>query len=396
MHASPEQSANTDTPTQVLKSAPMQLLLFVNRRSSSREKIREIRAYLQDLQADYDFELQVADVSEQPYLAEHYKLVVTPALVKIHPEPRQTLSGNNLISQLTKWWPRWQLSVTDYLAQQKAAQGSEEPPLPSGLPTNHSAELLRLLDEIFELKQENEHLQEQLAFKDRILAMLAHDLRNPLTAASIALETLELGHDPVKGWSSRFTPELIAQLIRHARTQTRDIDRLITDILQSARGTNTELQLNPHPVDLGKLCQQIVEQFASRLDAKSQQLTTDIPSDLPKVYVDPEWIRQVVVNLLDNAVKYTPEGSQIDLTILHRTAQKIQVSISDNGPGIPQADQERIFEEHVRLQRDEGKEGYGIGLAFCRRVIRAHYGQIWMDSAPNQGSCFHFTLPVYR
>ncbi len=392
MHASPEQSANTETPTQVLKPAPMQLLLFVNRRSSSREQIREIRAYLKELQADYEFDLQVADVSEQPYLAEHYKLVVTPALIKIHPEPRQTLSGNNLISQLTKWWPRWQLSVIDYLAQQD--RGDTLPP-PS-LPTNYAAELLRLSDDIFELKQENERLQEQLAFKDRILAMLAHDLRNPLTAASIALETLELGHDPNKGWSSRFTPELIAQLIRHARTQTRDIDRLITDILQSARGTNTELQLNPHPVDLGELCQKIVEQFASRLEAKSQQLTTDIPSDLPKVYVDPEWIRQVVMNLLDNAVKYTPAGSKIDLTILHRTAQKIQVSISDNGPGIPQADQERIFEEHVRLQRDECKEGYGIGLAFCRRVIRAHYGQIWMDSAFTQGSCFHFTLPVYR
>jgi len=373
----------------------MQLLLFVNRRSSSREQIREIRDYLKGLQADYNFDLQLADVSEQPYLAEHYKLVVTPALVKIHPLPRQTLSGNNLISQLVKWWPLWQLSITDPLSADPTSSDGFNP-MDEGKGIHDSAELLRLADEIFELKQENERFQDQLAFKDRILTMLAHDLRNPLTAVSIALETLELGQDPSKGWGARFTPELIAQLVRHARTQTREIDRLITDILQSARGTSTELQLNPIPVDVGKLCQDVVHQFSSQLQPKSQHITMDIPSDLPKVYVDPEWIRQVVINLLDNAVKYTPEESRFNLTILHRTSQKIQVSICDNGLGIPQIDQERIFEEHVRLQRDEDKSGYGIGLAFCRRVIRAHYGQIWMDSAPNQGSCFHFTLPVYR
>lgn len=282
----------------------MQLLLFVNRRSSSREQIREIRDYLKGLQADYNFDLQLADVSEQPYLAEHYKLVVTPALVKIHPLPRQTLSGNNLISQLVKWWPLWQLSITDPLSADPTSSDGFNP-MDEGKGIHDSAELLRLADEIFELKQENERFQDQLAFKDRILTMLAHDLRNPLTAVSIALETLELGQDPTKGWGARFTPELIAQLVRHARTQTREIDRLITDILQSARGTSTELQLNPIPVDVGKLCQDVVHQFSSQLQPKSQHITMDIPSDLPKVYVDPEWIRQVVINLLDNAVKYT-------------------------------------------------------------------------------------------
>ena len=89
-------------------------------------------------------------------------------------------------------------------------------------------------------------------------------------------------------------------------------------------------------------------------------------------------------------------GGTISLSVIHRTSQQVQVSISDTGDGIPKEKQERIFEGHFRLKRDEKKEGYGLGLALCRNIVRAHYGQIWVDSAPNKGSSFHFTLPVYR
>ena len=123
-------------------------------------------------------------------------------------------------------------------------------------------------------------------------------------------------------------------------------------------------------------------------------LFRSIPLNLPSVYGDEELIRQVVVNLLENATKYTPEGGKISFHIIHRTSQKVQVSVSDTGPGIPEEKQERIFEGHFRLQRDEAKEGYGLGLALCRKIIGAHYGQIWVDSVPGQGSSFHFTLPV--
>jgi two-component system clock-associated histidine kinase SasA len=125
-------------------------------------------------------------------------------------------------------------------------------------------------------------------------------------------------------------------------------------------------------------------------------LIDDIPQDVPFVFADEELIRQVIVNLLDNAIKYTPDGGKITLSILHRTTQKVQVSIADNGPGIPETKQESIFEGHFRLQRDQEKDGYGLGLSLCRKIIRAHYGQIWVNSVPEQGSCFVFTLPVHR
>jgi two-component system clock-associated histidine kinase SasA len=185
--------------------ASLQLVLFVDERLSSRKHIQRVRRYLKTLRANYPFELMVVNVGEQPELAEHFKLVATPALIKIHPKPKHTLAGNNLIEQLKNWWPRWQHSVEEHEAElstgvslQSPISSSTSAQMPqSGMSSfASSVELIRLSDEIFRLKQEKEELLEQLEFKDQVMAMLAHDLRSPLTAASIALETLELDQQP--------------------------------------------------------------------------------------------------------------------------------------------------------------------------------------------------------
>ncbi|MEH2052671.1 histidine kinase [Nostoc sp.] len=381
--------------------APLQLLLFVDGRPKSRQQVQRIRAYLKELQAEYSFELQTIDVGQQPYLAEHFKLVATPALIKIHPEPRQVLAGSNIIAQLKNWWPRWQAAVDAYLKLQEDLQERIDDTARATSPKSTirsvavSAELIRLSDEIFRLKQEKDNLQEQLQFKDRVIAMLAHDLRNPLTAAAIAIETLQSNYNLDTGQFQRLKPSLTAHLLKQARNQTKVIDRMIADLLQVGRGKDTEFPILPQKVQLGKLCIDVLEELCDRYTAKSQEVETDIPSDLPYVYADPERIRQVLVNLLDNAIKYTPEGGKISVAGLHRTTQKVQFSIGDNGPGIPVENRDHIFENHFRLQRDEGTEGYGIGLCLCQRIVLAHYGQIWVDSAPNNGAWFHFTLPVY-
>jgi len=389
-------------PFQTLTTAevPLQILLFVDQRPNAKEQIQQIRRFLNDLRADYPFELQVIDVGEQPYLAEHFRLVATPALIKIHPDPRQTLTGTNLVAQLKDCWSRWQTSVESFLENQVELKSTvDQAPFVSASKISsiaHSSELLQLTDEIFNLKQEKEDLQAQLQFKDQIISMLAHDLRNPLTAASIAIETLEIGHKAQEGQGYRLTSAMTAQLLKHGRSQIRTIDRMITDILQSARGTSAELQVVPQKLELGALCDSVLENLEERFRAKSQQVNTDIPTDLPIVYADTERVRQVLTNILDNAAKYTPIDGTIHVSMLHRTAQKVQVSICDTGPGVPEENRDRIFEDHFRLQRDQAQDGYGIGLSLCQRIVRAHYGQIWVDSVPNQGSCFHFTLPVYR
>jgi len=386
----------------IYSEAPLQLLLFVDGRPKSRQQVLRIRAFLKELQAEYKFELQIVDVGEQPYLAEHFKLVATPALIKIRPDPRQILAGSNIIAQLKTWWPRWQAVIAEaYLKLENDLQETiDDNAYVASSKTSISsvavsAELIQLSDEIFRLKQEKEKLQEQIQFKDRVIAMLAHDLRNPLTATAIALETLQSNYNPDIGQFHRLKPSLAVHLLKQARSQTRTIDRMIADLLEVGRGTETEFPIIPQKTNIGKLCLDVLEELGDRYIAKSQQVEIDIPKDLPYVYADPERIRQVLVNLLDNAIKYTPDNGKISVCGLHRTTQKVQFSIGDTGPGIPEENRDRIFENHFRLKRDEATEGYGIGLCLCQRIVRAHYGQIWVDSAPTGGAWFHFTLPVY-
>lgn len=389
---------------QVINSeAPLQLLLFVDERPKSRLQIQQIRSYLTQLQLEYDFEMQVVDVGEQPHLAEHFKLVATPALIKIHPEPRQVLAGSNIVSQLKTWWPRWQTSVESYLQiQHDFKQAVESDPdgyiKKSQIPINSlaiSSEIIELTDEVFRLKQEKQQLQEQILFKDRAIAMLAHDLRNPLTAAIIAIDTLKSNFNSDSGEFRRLKPALTAHLFNHARTQTKVIEKMITDLLQVGRGKDTKIPISPQKIVLGNLCLEVLEELSESCKAKSLKIEKDIPQDLPYVYADPERIRQVITNLLDNAIKYTPPNGTLTIAGLHRTSQKVQFSIGDSGPGIPEENRSRIFENRFRLERDEAKDGYGIGLSLCQKIVQAHYGQIWVDTAPTGGAWFHFLLPIY-
>lgn len=390
----------------------LKLLLFVDDRPAHRDNIRSILAYLRELQEQSVFQLDIIETAKQPHLVEHFKLVATPALVKIKPFPRQTLAGSNLVAQLDEWWPRWQKSLAKLeeagLDDSGSEQGSEESTeqeaalaersgsfdVESNTEANaYSEESIRLADEVFRLQQEKEELREQLSFRDQALAMLAHDIRSPLTAASLAMETLELSalqEDSVK------KQELQKQIFRQSRQQFRIMKRMIDDLLESSRSINARIEVRPRKLDLRILCREILLQYQKQAPIKSLTIKQDIPQDIPPVYADEELLRQLLANLLDNAIKYTPKGGVIGLSVLHRTSQKIQVSVSDNGYGIPPEKQEQIFERDFRLERDAKEEGYGLGLAFCRRIARAHYSRIWVDSSPNQGSTFHFTLPVYR
>ena len=378
---------------------PLKLLLFIDKRPSLARQVRHIEQYLKTLETHFEFNLDVIDIGDQPYLAEHYRLVASPALIKLAPAPQQMLAGSDIVNQLERWWPKWQeehlngLSLAD--ADASLDTPATLPPAPEA-PVTYSAELMRLSDEIFRLNQTREELEAQLRFKDRIIAMMAHDLRNPLTAASIAVETLELGYAPNQTRHLTLSPELTGQLLKHAKTQIRAINRMITDILKAARGGSMELQIVPQELDLPARCLEVIDAFQNRLQEKQQTLTAEIPQDLPTVYADGTQVKRVITNLLANAIKYPPVGGQVSVVALHRTTQKVQVAIADTGPGIPAENRDKIFEESYRLQRDVTQEGYGLGLALCQRIIRAHYGQIWVDSAPGEGSSFHFILPVYR
>lgn len=363
-------------------------LLFINLRNHSSALVEDIRSTLRDLQGSEQFELEITQVREHPQLAEHFKLVATPSLVKTQPLPTQVLTGSNVTEQLRYWWPRW-------ISEAKLLKPNEElDPLEldlKGLPTEISEYIFGLEDEAFRLRKEKESLQAQLRFRDRIISILAHDLRNPLMGASLAIETLS------KGLSQETPPipeGLELQLVKQAKGQLKVLDNLVADMLQPDWGQE-RLTIEPQRCDLAELRTTVIQQFEEQIAAKGQSLQVDIPLDLPPACADTERIRQVFANLLDNAIKYTPHGGKIMISAFHRTSQKLEVSVCDTGLGIPEEDQSRIFENTVRLGRDQGTPGYGIGLALCDRIIKAHFCRIWVDSRVPEGSCFRFTLPVF-
>ncbi|WP_310481654.1 histidine kinase [Chamaesiphon sp. VAR_48_metabat_403] len=393
-------STDRYSPSHTSKS--LQLLLFLDDRMASSVYNQEIRDKLVMLNTEHSFELQIVDVVKQPDLAEHYRVIATPALLKLYPTPRQILAGSNLIDQIDNWWERWQeeLIVSGSLSNNHSGSMAIDPQINEQLQLSDSlgyvSKLIKLTDEIFTLKQEKAALVDRLKLQDRAMSVLAHDLRNPLTAAALALGTLEIIHNPNDYRANFLEPIAIAKLITRARTQLQAIDRLVHDILQPLASNAPEIALLPQKLDLTKLIFEVVSQLDPQFQAKAQLVTTDIPQDLPFVYGDTDKLRQAIANLLDNASKYTPDGGRIHISALHRKAQTIQVSIADTGLGIPEENHKQIFQDRIRLDRDLSQSGYGIGLSVCQRIVRAHYGQIWVESVLGKGSVFNFTLLVYQ
>jgi two-component system, OmpR family, clock-associated histidine kinase SasA len=371
-----------DTPDLV------QLLLFVDERTRGTQQYQKIISFLHRERASA-IALQIIDVVEQPSLAEYFKLVATPTLVKLHPNPRQTFAGSSLLEELEKWLPNW----IDSLSQVSVSKDAEDKP-PSQTNLSQIGELIRLADEVFQLRQQQVELEEQLRFKEQAINNIAHDLRNPLTAASLALDTLSIAKNPADIRTVHLQSEMIQKLLQRAKEQVQVADRMVTDILQLSQGVAADLTLKPHPCELQTLVKIALQQVEDSLREKQQQIATDLPQDLPLIYVDSQQIQQVLINLLDNASKYTPVGSKIQIAALHRTTQKIQVSIMDNGEGIPEADLKRVFQKNYRVKRSTQNDGYGLGLPLCKKIVLAHYGQIWLESS-GRGTIFHFTLPVY-
>jgi signal transduction histidine kinase len=141
------------------------------------------------------------------------------------------------------------------------------------------------------------------------------------------------------------------------------------------------------------LVTEAIEVVKPLTDNKKQSLTSQTPEGLPDIWVDVEMIRRVLINLLENAHKYSPVGSLIVISAVGQ-GDWVQFSVQDNGPGIPASEHEHIFEKFIRLNTSEGPKGMGLGLSFCRLAVEGHGGRIWVESEPGAGSCFKFTLPV--
>ncbi|MBN1264836.1 MAG: GAF domain-containing protein [Anaerolineales bacterium] len=220
-----------------------------------------------------------------------------------------------------------------------------------------------------------------------LTSMIFHDLRSPLGNIISSLEILQ----------STFSEpdETVQTVISIADRSSRRLSRLIDSLLDLSRLESGMAVLNKSEGSISRIVLDAIEECLPFAEGKNHRLSADLSAEIiPVVKFDLDMIRRVLNNLIDNAIKYTSSGGEINV-IVEKGEQEVIVRVRDNGPGIAKRDQKEIFEKFSRL-RKRGKpiKGLGLGLAFCRLAVEAHGGRIWVDSSLGKGATFSFTLPV--
>jgi len=235
-----------------------------------------------------------------------------------------------------------------------------------------------------EILRNNERLQAAL------LNSISHELRTPLASITGVLTSLRES-DRNSQRSSKLNTKTRIELIDSAIRQARQLNRLVENLLDMTRLEASALRLRREVGDLQDLVGTVVNQMAERL--RDRPVRIDIPDNLPLVPMDVMLVAQVLSNLLDNACKYSPEGSPIDILVrLHD--KEIVVSVRDRGMGIPTEDLGRVFDKFYRVQTQNKVIGTGLGLSISKGFIEAHGGRIWANNNPDRGVTVTFTLPV--
>lgn len=221
--------------------------------------------------------------------------------------------------------------------------------------------------------------------RDDLIAMIFHDLRSPLGNIISSLD--------VMGVSIPREDESVHSVLRIAVRSAGRLSRLVDSLLDLRRLEAGHSVVQKTEASITSIIAEAAEQVHPIAEAKNILLRFNLPSQLPTVQMDADMIRRVIINLMENAVKYTPGAGKIRVSA-SIAAQDIVVRIADTGPGIPLEEQSRVFEKFARVQREGAPKGLGLGLAFCKLAVEAHGGRIWASGQPAQGSVFSFTLPI--
>jgi signal transduction histidine kinase len=238
------------------------------------------------------------------------------------------------------------------------------------------------------LRRQHSRLQELEKLREDLTHMIVHDLRTPLTGLLGALQTIDQG---VLGEP----PAPIAELNRIALRSARALLGMVNDLLDINKLESGSLRPECTSVAVKVLVAAALEQVSPLLQDRGLVLEQDLPADLPNVTADADLIERVLVNLLGNAVKFTPRGGRITIAATSQ-ADQVAIRVTDTGEGIPPEYHQTIFEKfgQVANKRSSQMRSTGLGLTFCKMAVEAHGGRIGVESAPGAGSTFAFTLPI--
>jgi PAS domain S-box-containing protein len=224
------------------------------------------------------------------------------------------------------------------------------------------------------------------ALREDLIAMIYHDLRSPLANVISSLDILRV-------MVAESSSPAMGSVLNIATRSTERIQRLISSLLdihslEAGQAIATQKNADPRT-----LMQEALEILQPSLEGKQQQAEIMVRMELPPIWVDADMIRRVLINLVENASKFSPLEGRIEVGA-DRQNDKVLMWVQDSGPGIPPEKQDVIFNKFARLRQENSPNGLGLGLAFCRLAVQAHGGKIWVESQPGKGSRFMFTLPV--
>jgi NtrC-family two-component system sensor histidine kinase KinB len=222
--------------------------------------------------------------------------------------------------------------------------------------------------------------------KGEFVMTASHELRTPLTSVGMSIDLL-MESAPKK------LDDKEQKLLSAAHEDLQRLKVLVNNLLDLSRieAGKMEMEFSSHAVR--PLLEKVVDSFRIPAEQKEVALSFQVPEGLPDIKADGNRIAWVLTNLISNALHFTPGGGAVRLTA-GAFGPFIQISVMDNGPGIPYEYQSKIFDKFVQVKSDKILGGSGLGLAICREIVRAHGGTIWVDSVPGAGSTFNFTLPV--
>ncbi|MFH1651009.1 MAG: ATP-binding protein [Chloroflexota bacterium] len=240
--------------------------------------------------------------------------------------------------------------------------------------------------QLYEEASSTRALRELDALRTEFLANVSHELRTPLAVIKGSANSL-LQTDVT------FDEQTWRDFLTSIDNDADKLTRLVDDLLMMSRLEAGALEVRKEPNGMDGLVAGVRDRLNSL--AGHHRLVVDIPDDLPTVMVDEGRIGEVLTNLVENAVRYSPEGTQIKLSASPNSGDVV-VSVADEGIGIPRELQRKVFDRfyQARNNRRRHRDGTGLGLAICRGIVEAHGGKIWVESEPEQGSRFNFTLPI--
>lgn len=247
-----------------------------------------------------------------------------------------------------------------------------------------ASEELRLRNR--ELEQANQDLKQLDELKSEFVSMVSHELRAPLTNINGSIELLLEGSGACYDRNHR-------ELLQIVGDQSQRLTRLVQGILNVSRIEAGQLVLQPQAFNILGLIDRVIDAWQAR--GIVNRIERPHTMNLPSVWADRDRTEEILFNLIDNAIKYSPEGAPIRIDA-ESNERFVAVSISDRGIGIPEEEIDKIFEKFHRVERDDAMEsyGHGLGLYICRRLVEAQGGQIWVESVVGEGSTFQFSLPL--